>query len=46
LKLLLDLNLSPLWVAAFEALGYEAAHWSRIGDPGASDRDILEWGAK
>ena len=43
LKLLLDLNLSPLWVAAFEARGYEAAHWSRIGDPGAPDRDILEW---
>lgn len=39
----MDMNLSPLWVRAFEEQGYEATHWSRVGDPGAPDRDILEW---
>ncbi len=37
------MNLSPLWVEAFEGQGYEATHWSRVGDPGAPDRDILDW---
>ncbi len=43
MKLLVDMNLSPLWVGAFEEQGFEAIHWSQIGDPGAPDRDILEW---
>jgi len=37
------MNLSPLWVEALETQGHEAAHWSRTGDPGAPDREILEW---
>ena len=37
------MNLSPLWVQALEAQGYEATHWSRVGDSGAPDREILEW---
>lgn len=37
------MNLSPLWVGAFEEQGHEATHWSRVGDRGAPDRDILEW---
>jgi predicted nuclease of predicted toxin-antitoxin system len=43
LKLLIDMNLSPLWTEAFEAQGFEAVHWSRVGDPGAPDRDLLDW---
>ena len=43
MKLLLDMNLSPLWVEALEEQGYEATHWSQVGDPGAPDRDLLEW---
>jgi predicted nuclease of predicted toxin-antitoxin system len=36
------MNLSPLWVEALEAQGYEATHWIRVGDSGAPDREILE----
>ena len=43
MKLLLDMNLSPLWVEALEERGYAATHWSRVGDPGAPDQEILEW---
>jgi predicted nuclease of predicted toxin-antitoxin system len=43
LKFLIDMNLSPLWVEAFKAEGFEATHWSRVGDPGALDREVLEW---
>ena len=32
--LLIDMNLSPEWV-----------HWSDVGDPRASDRDIMDWAA-
>lgn len=43
MKILIDMNLSPLWVEAFEEHSHEAAHWSRVGDPRATDPDILEW---
>jgi predicted nuclease of predicted toxin-antitoxin system len=43
LKLLIDMNLSPLWVEAFSAEYFEAIHWSTVGDPGALDVDIMEW---
>jgi predicted nuclease of predicted toxin-antitoxin system len=43
LKLLVDMNLSPLWIEALEARSFEATHWSQVGDPRAPDRNILEW---
>ncbi|QIN78127.1 hypothetical protein GBA65_05955 [Rubrobacter marinus] len=43
MKLLLDMNLSPVWVKALEEQGYEAIHWSQVGDPGAPDAELLEW---
>lgn len=43
MKLLVDVNLSPEWVALFGELGYEAVHWSKIGDPRARDTTIMEW---
>ena len=30
MKLLIDMNLSPLWVEFFERNGLYAVHWSRI----------------
>ena len=45
LKLLVDMNLSPDWVPALRKHGWEAVHWSTVGDPRASDRDIMEWAA-
>lgn len=40
------MNLSPLWVEAFEQHGFEAIHWSQVGDPGAPDYEIMEWARK
>ena len=45
LKLLVDMNLSPDWVPALRKHGWEAVHWSTVGDPRASDKDIMEWAA-
>jgi predicted nuclease of predicted toxin-antitoxin system len=42
-KLLIDMNLSPLWAAELRQQGWEAVHWSTIGDPRPSDRTILGW---
>jgi predicted nuclease of predicted toxin-antitoxin system len=43
MKLLLDMNLSPAWVAELAARGWEAVHWSTVGDPRATDREIMDW---
>ncbi len=37
------MNLSPKWLPVLQQHGWEAEHWSTIGDPGASDRDIMNW---
>ena len=46
MKILVDVSLSPAWVAALAAQGLEAFHWSDVGNPRAPDSDILEWAAK
>jgi predicted nuclease of predicted toxin-antitoxin system len=43
MKLLIDMNLSPLWVATFTSAGYDAVHWSSVGDPRAADAEIAAW---
>lgn len=43
LRILIDMNLSPLWVTELVELGYEANHWSTIGSPRATDREIMSW---
>jgi predicted nuclease of predicted toxin-antitoxin system len=43
MKILVDMNLSPEWVPVLKAQGWEAIHWSRIGNPGAPDKEILTW---
>ena len=45
MKLLVDMNLSPRWVGAFEQAGFEAIHWSRVGPGNAADRIILDYAA-
>jgi predicted nuclease of predicted toxin-antitoxin system len=37
------MNLSPEWATLLEEHGWEAIHWSTIGDPRASDRTIMDW---
>ncbi len=43
MKLLLDMNLSPLWVEHLRTSGWEAVHWSEIGDIRAPDTVIMQW---
>lgn len=43
MKILLDMNLSPQWVAVLEKYGWPTVHWSAVGDPRAPDREIMEW---
>jgi len=43
MKILIDMNLSPEWVPVLEQNGFEAVHWSNIGDPREQDQEILEW---
>jgi predicted nuclease of predicted toxin-antitoxin system len=43
MKLLIDINLSPAWVAVLEDAGYTVLHWSAVGSAKASDREILTW---
>lgn len=43
MKLLIDMNLSPDWVEVLGRHGWEAMHWSTIGDPRAPDRVIMDW---
>ena len=45
MKTVIDMNLSPDWVAILLDAGYEALHWSSVGDPSASDKTILSWAA-
>lgn len=43
MRILVDMNLSPDWVEAFTRNGFEAVHWSTIGDPRAVDPVLMEW---
>jgi len=43
MKILIDLNLPPRWVQWFANAGWEALHWSKVGSPTASDREIMVW---
>ena len=38
------MNLSPRWVSVLEEAGWEAVHWSSIGQPDAPDHEILGYG--
>jgi predicted nuclease of predicted toxin-antitoxin system len=46
MKILIDMNLPPRWIQVFAAAGSEAVHWSQVGSPTASDRDIMAWAEK
>jgi len=42
-QLVIDMNLSPEWVAEFAKHGWSASHWSTFGDPRANDTEIMAW---
>ncbi len=43
MKILLDMNLSPLWVSFLQDAGFEAVHWKDIGKQNAPDTEIMFW---
>lgn len=43
MKILVDMNLAPDWVAALTESGFAARHWSAIGDPRADDAVLMDW---
>jgi len=43
MKLLIDMNLSPSLVDIFIEQGWQAIHWSDVGDPRADDSVIMKW---
>lgn len=43
MKILLDMNVPPLWEDYLNAQGHEAAHWSEIGNIRATDTEIMDW---
>jgi len=45
MKILIDMNLSPLWVRFLVTHGIEAVHWSAIGEVSAPDSLILDYAA-
>ena len=43
MRILIDMNLTVRWVQYLTEAGYESRHWSNLGDPRASDRDICAY---
>ncbi|MEH2281922.1 MAG: DUF5615 family PIN-like protein [Nostoc sp.] len=43
MKILIDMNLSPDWVAVFEKYNIAAVHWSTVGDRTEKDSIIMQW---
>ncbi len=43
MKILIDMKLSPDWVAVFAAQEIESVHWSTVADPRAEDEKLMEY---
>ena len=43
MKVLLDMNLSPVWVPFLTDAGIEAVHWANVGYPTAADHEVMAW---
>lgn len=41
MSLLLDMNLAPRWVEPLRGAGYEAVHWSAVGDAKATGVELM-----
>lgn len=42
MKVLVDMNLSPLWIPLLQQHGFEAVHWSSVGAASASNAEIMD----
>jgi predicted nuclease of predicted toxin-antitoxin system len=43
MKIIVDMNLSPDWCNSLIREGFDAVHWSSLGDPSAHDGDIFNY---
>ena len=43
MKLLVDMNLSPNWIAHMKLAGLSAVHWSDVGRADAPDSEIMAY---
>ncbi|MCL4809532.1 MAG: DUF5615 family PIN-like protein [Thermoanaerobaculia bacterium] len=43
MRLLLDMNLSPLWAEVLREAGHDAVHWSAVGKATAEDQELMAW---
>lgn len=43
MKFVVDMNLSPDWVAILRTAGRDVVHWSSVGAANAQDETILNW---
>jgi len=43
MKLLLDMNLSQLWIPVLQEAGFEAIHWSAIGEATTPGPEIMAY---
>jgi predicted nuclease of predicted toxin-antitoxin system len=43
MKILLDVNMSIEWQAVLQEHGFIALHWRNVGNPRASDLEIMAW---
>jgi predicted nuclease of predicted toxin-antitoxin system len=46
MKLMVDMNLSPRWIATLNKAGWEAVHWSSVGKGDALDSEIMRYAAQ
>jgi predicted nuclease of predicted toxin-antitoxin system len=46
MKLLVDMNLSPHWIALLRDAGWQAEHWSTVGRGNEPDVEIMAYGAE
>jgi predicted nuclease of predicted toxin-antitoxin system len=43
MRILIDMNLPPAWARALSDAGHDAVHWTAVGDPRASDNELMAW---
>jgi predicted nuclease of predicted toxin-antitoxin system len=41
MKFIVDMNLSPSWCEYLIAAGFEATHWSTLGEPDSPDSELV-----
>ena len=46
MRLVIDMNLSPRWEKNLTEAGHDAVHWSLVGNPRASDAELMEWASR